>query len=144
MSTATWVTGQDAMDKVKIGLSTEQLSLIFKRELPVLSPDDIYQNANQDLLAKLDEDRRIERKPANTHGRKLGEYFSMWANTAPEGGLLVLGMENDGLFTGCSAAPFQSPGLRDQVFDLTLPLDQVAEGYRAMDERRAIKTLLRP
>ena len=34
-----------------------------------------------------------------------------------------------------------SPG---KVFDLTLPLDQVAEGYRAMDERRAIKTLLRP
>ena len=29
-------------------------------------------------------------------------------------------------------------------FDLTLPLDQVAEGYRAMDERRAIKVLLRP
>ena len=31
-----------------------------------------------------------------------------------------------------------------KVFDLALPLDQVAEGYRAMDERRAIKTLLRP
>jgi threonine dehydrogenase-like Zn-dependent dehydrogenase len=31
-----------------------------------------------------------------------------------------------------------------KVFDLTLPLDQAAEGYRAMDERRAIKTLLRP
>jgi len=30
------------------------------------------------------------------------------------------------------------------VFDLTLPLDQVAEGYKAMDERRAIKTLLQP
>ena len=30
-----------------------------------------------------------------------------------------------------------------KVFDLTLPLEQVAEGYRAMDERRAIKTLLR-
>ena len=28
------------------------------------------------------------------------------------------------------------------VFDLELPLEQVAEGYRAMDERRAIKTLL--
>jgi threonine dehydrogenase-like Zn-dependent dehydrogenase len=27
-----------------------------------------------------------------------------------------------------------------KVFDLTLPLDQVADGYRAMDERRAIKT----
>jgi threonine dehydrogenase-like Zn-dependent dehydrogenase len=31
-----------------------------------------------------------------------------------------------------------------KVFDLTLPLDQVAEGYKAMDERRAIKALLRP
>jgi threonine dehydrogenase-like Zn-dependent dehydrogenase len=31
-----------------------------------------------------------------------------------------------------------------KVFDLTLPLDRVADGYRAMDERRAIKTLLRP
>ena len=31
-----------------------------------------------------------------------------------------------------------------KVFDLTLPLEEVAEGYRAMDERRSIKTLLRP
>ena len=31
-----------------------------------------------------------------------------------------------------------------KVFDLTLPLSQVAEAYAAMDERRAIKTLLRP
>jgi len=30
-----------------------------------------------------------------------------------------------------------------KVFDLTLPLKDVAEGYRAMDERRAIKTMLR-
>src|SRR5664280_2253014 len=34
-----------------------------------------------------------------------------------------------------------TPGL---VFDLDLPLDKVAEGYAAMDERRAIKTILRP
>jgi threonine dehydrogenase-like Zn-dependent dehydrogenase len=31
-----------------------------------------------------------------------------------------------------------------RVFDLELPLDDVAEGYRAMDERSAIKVLLRP
>ncbi|MEC3917566.1 zinc-dependent alcohol dehydrogenase family protein [Nocardia sp. CDC160] len=31
-----------------------------------------------------------------------------------------------------------------KVFDLTLPLERVAEGYAAMDERRAIKTLLMP
>lgn len=31
-----------------------------------------------------------------------------------------------------------------KVFDLTLPLEQSPEGYRAMDERRAIKVLLQP
>jgi threonine dehydrogenase-like Zn-dependent dehydrogenase len=31
-----------------------------------------------------------------------------------------------------------------RVFDLTLPLDDVAQAYRAMDERRAIKALLQP
>jgi threonine dehydrogenase-like Zn-dependent dehydrogenase len=31
-----------------------------------------------------------------------------------------------------------------KVFDLELPLDQAAAGYRAMDERDAIKVLLRP
>jgi threonine dehydrogenase-like Zn-dependent dehydrogenase len=30
------------------------------------------------------------------------------------------------------------------VFDATMPLDDVAEAYRAMDERRSIKVLLRP
>lgn len=33
------------------------------------------------------------------------------------------------------------PGL---VFDSRLPLDEVADGYRAMDERRAIKVLIEP
>jgi threonine dehydrogenase-like Zn-dependent dehydrogenase len=31
-----------------------------------------------------------------------------------------------------------------RVFDLTLPLDEVAKGYAAMDERRSIKSLLLP
>ncbi|MET9383556.1 zinc-dependent alcohol dehydrogenase family protein [Streptomyces sp. NPDC002928] len=42
----------------------------------------------------------------------------------------------DGVLTGRI-----NPG---KVFDLTLPLEQVAEGYKAMDERRAIKALLTP
>jgi threonine dehydrogenase-like Zn-dependent dehydrogenase len=32
----------------------------------------------------------------------------------------------------------------EKVFDLELPLDEAAEAYAAMDERRAIKVLLRP
>ena len=39
-------------------------------------------------------------------------------------------------------AELHGPG--DLRVDLTLPLEQAAEGYRAMDERRAIKALLRP
>lgn len=31
-----------------------------------------------------------------------------------------------------------------KVFDLTVPLDQVADAYQAMDQRRAIKALLQP
>jgi threonine dehydrogenase-like Zn-dependent dehydrogenase len=31
-----------------------------------------------------------------------------------------------------------------KVFDLELPLEQAAAGYRAMDERRAVKVLLHP
>ncbi len=31
-----------------------------------------------------------------------------------------------------------------KVFDLELPLDEAADGYRAMDARQAIKVLLRP
>jgi threonine dehydrogenase-like Zn-dependent dehydrogenase len=31
-----------------------------------------------------------------------------------------------------------------KVFDLTLPLSRVADGYQAMDERKAIKVLLKP
>jgi hypothetical protein len=32
----------------------------------------------------------------------------------------------------------------DKVFGLALPLEQVVDGYRVMDERRAIKALLIP
>jgi len=41
---------------------------------------------------------------------------------------------------------FQPPRAIDpgKVFDLELPLEQAAEGYRAMGERRAIKALIRP
>ena len=34
-----------------------------------------------------------------------------------------------------------TPGL---VFDLTLPLSEVAAGYTAMDSREAVKVLLQP
>lgn len=78
-----------------------QLSIVFPKHAALLSPDEIYEKIDQELLSAFKEDRRLERKPAGTHFDALGDYFAMWANTLPEGGLLVVGMENDGSFSGC-------------------------------------------
>lgn len=61
---------------------------------------------------------------------------------------------NIGLAGGMAPVRHYLPMLRDEVlagrldpspvFDLELPLEQVADGYAAMDERRAIKVLLWP
>lgn len=78
-----------------------QYFLDFSPEnLALLSPDDIFQKA-ESLIQILREDRRLERKPAKTHAPVLGTYFSMWSNTAPAGGITVLGIENNGSISGC-------------------------------------------
>ena len=79
-----------------------QLCLVFEGPLALLTVEEIYERASTDLFQKLNEDRRIERKPAGIHSNHLGEYFSMWANTAPDGGLVVIGMEDGGAASGCS------------------------------------------
>ena len=81
-----------------------QLTLDFdaKPEL-LLSPDDIFSQADEELLRKLAEDRRIERKPPAFTGSSLGEYICMWANTSPDGGLVVSGMKDKGEFIGCAS-----------------------------------------
>ncbi len=79
-----------------------QLSLTFEKIYPILTPDDIYSSISPELIERLNEDRRIERKSAATHARELGTYFSMWANTPPEGGLLLLGVEDNGKISGCN------------------------------------------
>jgi threonine dehydrogenase-like Zn-dependent dehydrogenase len=74
------------------------------------------------------------------HFEEIPQPHMFWKNVGLQGGPAparaylpdLLGRVLDGRI---------EPG---KVFDLTLPLDQVAEGYAAMDERRAIKTLLTP
>jgi hypothetical protein len=70
--------------------------------LALISADEIFANADQSLLESLGEDRRLERKPAGFHREQIAEYVNMWTNTPPDGGLLVMGMNDDGTWEGCS------------------------------------------
>jgi ATP-dependent DNA helicase RecG len=81
---------------------TVQLKFSFKELLPLLTPDEIYSSVSTKLIDELKEDRRVERKPAGIHGRALGEYYAMWANTVPDGGLVFVGVEDNGAISGCS------------------------------------------
>ena len=81
------------------------------RVLQLMSPDEIFANASPSLLSQLSEDRRIERKQASEHVPVISEYISMWANTKPEGGLIAVGMLDDGSFSGCASLP--SPSLNN-------------------------------
>lgn len=79
-----------------------QLPIPFEAKFTqFLTPDEIYENANQRLLEEITEDRRIERKPITMRLEDFGEYFSMWANTLPDGGLLLVGYRNDNAMEGC-------------------------------------------
>ena len=81
-----------------------QLPLNFDGPIiELLTPDEIFANATEDLLKRLSEDRRIEFKNAKTEPRRLGDYLSMWANSKPGGGIMAIGIEKDGSVGGCSA-----------------------------------------
>jgi threonine dehydrogenase-like Zn-dependent dehydrogenase len=74
------------------------------------------------------------------HIETISQDYMFWRNVGLRGGVApvraylpdLLGRVWDGAI---------EPG---RVFDLELPLDEVAEAYAAMDERRAVKALLRP
>lgn len=74
------------------------------------------------------------------HGVELNVPAMFGRNQALAGGVAPVRNYLDELVPEVLAGDLQ-PGA---VFDLTLPLDRVADGYRAMDERTSIKALLRP
>jgi threonine dehydrogenase-like Zn-dependent dehydrogenase len=74
------------------------------------------------------------------HGVELPMQDSFWRNVGVRGGPAPVRHYLPDLVDRVWQRRID-PG---KVFDLVLPLAQVADGYRAMDERRAIKVLLRP
>ncbi len=70
--------------------------------LQSLSPGEIFDTASEPRqIIKLVEGEIFERKPAGIHGKELGEYFSMFANTK-RGGLIAIGVRDSGKLEGCS------------------------------------------
>jgi len=84
----------------------KQLKLDFTspRDTRLLSVEEIFDNASQDLLSRVEEDPRFERKPVGVHTDHLSTYISMFANTKPDGGIIAVGVSDDGQFLGCLSA----------------------------------------
>jgi ATP-dependent DNA helicase RecG len=86
-------------------MTHEQLSFDFNAPLASLpqlwTPDDIFKNLDDETIQRFKEDARLERKAATVSQKDLSEYFSMWANTQPSGGIVLVGVANDGQITGC-------------------------------------------
>ncbi|HTJ79255.1 MAG TPA: ATP-binding protein [Rariglobus sp.] len=81
------------------------LEVVNLPQIPALwTVRDIYENANGRVLRMLNEDRRLERKAVAFNPRELGDYLSMWSNTGPDGGLVVIGIDNSGAIAGCRTA----------------------------------------
>jgi ATP-dependent DNA helicase RecG len=96
--------------------AVDQLAFDFNPPLPSLqqlwTPDDIYLICNEDTIRLFKEDNRVERKSVRIKQRDLADYLSMWANTQPHGGIVFIGIENDGRLTGCKCAS------QDQINEL--------------------------
>lgn len=74
------------------------------------------------------------------HVTELPQEHMFWRNVGLRGGIAPVRAYLPDLLQRVLDGRIE-PG---KVFDVTLPLEQVAEAYAAMDQRRAIKTLLKP
>jgi ATP-dependent DNA helicase RecG len=86
-------------------MGSEQFDFDFKppsQGLPALwTPDDIYDNCHQETVSTFSEDRRVERKRVEVSQRDFAAYLCMWANTQPHGGVIFVGIDNEGKIRGC-------------------------------------------
>ncbi|TCH98917.1 hypothetical protein EJV46_10205 [Roseococcus sp. SYP-B2431] len=83
----------------------EQLSLLLRLPPPGLvqlwTSAQIFEQIDSDNIHHFIEDRRVERKSTNVQAKSLAEYLSMWSNTQPHGGLIIVGIDDQGRIVGC-------------------------------------------
>ncbi len=85
-----------------------QLDLLELLERPTLDalfkPDQIFQSDDAEFLANLPENTQLERKSGKVQASQLAKCLSAFGNgPAVEGGVVVIGIENDGTVTGCAS-----------------------------------------
>lgn len=99
----------------------KQLDLFDLARARLMSVDEIYSAVDSNWLQIIQEDRRIERKPAGIHQKALGEYFSMWANTPPNGGIIAIGVEDKGELSGLSTVGTRHVNDLERTGDVCCP-----------------------
>ena len=88
----------------------QQLSLLELLEKPTVEalakPDFIFSTTDAKLVVEHPENTRFERKSGKIEPKRLAVCLSAFGNgPAVEGGVVVIGIENDGTVTGCNSLP---------------------------------------
>jgi ATP-dependent DNA helicase RecG len=85
--------------------------------LQLWTPEDIFRSATAETINLFKEDNRVERKPPGVQPRLLGDLLSMWANTQPHGGVILIGVEDDGQISGCKHLETEYLNKLEQIRD---------------------------
>jgi ATP-dependent DNA helicase RecG len=83
------------------------LDSLLRKSAKMMTVDEIFSSLINIPIVDLKEDRRIERKVVAVTASALGDYFSIFANTPPDGGIILIGVENNGTVSGCDSASQQ-------------------------------------
>jgi ATP-dependent DNA helicase RecG len=97
------------------------LTIPLEKDIRLLSVAEVYSVLDRISPVDLREDRRFERKPAGIQARALSDYFSIFANTAPEGGIILVGIEDNGTITGCRRAEITHMNHLERAGDVYCP-----------------------
>ncbi len=89
-------------------LVNQQLSLLELLERPsidgLIKPDRLFTTDDWQFVVKHPENTRLERKSARIAPAGLAECLSAFGNgPAVEGGVVLIGVEKDGIIAGCSS-----------------------------------------
>lgn len=101
----------------------------WRRPTELLTPDEIMARADERLLRKLRENAVFERKPSGIHAADLGDYFVIFANSPPAGGVIAIGVGDNGSLDGCRMLSTKQLNQLEQARDTYCP-DAIYETRR--------------